>query len=53
MESPHPASGTDHPTSEAAHPAPDVEALSEKVYRLMLADLRLETARIGPGSRRG
>lgn len=53
MESPQPAHGTDHPASEAAKPATDIEVLSEKVYRLMLADLRLETARIGPGSRRG
>ncbi len=42
---------------EAAHGAatgkPDVEVLSEKVYRLLLADVRLESARGGRGPGRG
>jgi hypothetical protein len=33
--------------------APDIEALSEKVYRLLLAELRLDAARAGRGPGRG
>lgn len=35
------------------HPQPDINALAEKVYRLMLADLRLDVARAGRGPRKG
>jgi hypothetical protein len=47
-----PAPGT--PPDRATDPkaAPNVEALADKVYRLLLADVRLETARRGPGTRR-
>jgi hypothetical protein len=41
MSSPEPSA------SAPAPPAVDVEKLAEKVYRLMLAELRLELARQG------
>ena len=36
-----------HAPGAAAPPAIDVEKLAEKVYRLMVADVRLELARRG------
>lgn len=42
------------PGAQPATPAPpvDVRKLAEKVYQLMLADLRLERARGAPAPRR-
>jgi len=40
--------------SAGGEPRPvDIEVLTEKVYRLMLADLRLDVARAGRGPRKG
>jgi hypothetical protein len=46
-------SGTPRPSSDEPKEAPpvDVKLLAEKVYRLMLADLRLAQARSGRMSR--
>jgi hypothetical protein len=38
--------------SPSAAPAVDIEKLAEKVYRLMLAELRLELARQGGSATR-
>ena len=43
----HPDANGAHAPSGAAPPAIDVEKLAEKVYRLMVADVRLELARRG------
>lgn len=45
-------SGGGQPTGGEHRPV-DIEVLTEKVYRLMLADLRLDTARAGNGPRKG
>jgi hypothetical protein len=37
----------------AERPPVDIQALSDRVYRLMLADLRLDVARAGRGPRKG
>ena len=42
MSSPEPTAGSPAPPADV-----DVEKLAEKVYRLMLAELRLELARQG------
>jgi len=49
-----PASGQPAPGGQAGQPAPavDVQQLAERVYRLMLAELRLEQARGQRGERR-
>jgi hypothetical protein len=44
--------GEARPAGGSDHPPVDVEALTEKVYRLLLADLRLDVARAGHGPRR-
>lgn len=36
----------------AAAPAVDVQALAERVYRLLRAELRVERERLGPRARR-
>ncbi|MBL8058825.1 MAG: hypothetical protein JNK29_19120 [Anaerolineales bacterium] len=36
----------------AATPAVDVQALAERVYRLLRAELRVERERLGPRARR-
>ena len=41
VESPKPGAG------------PDIQQLAERVYRLLLADVRLERARTGTGAARG
>ncbi len=41
------------PAAPPASPAVDVEALAERVYRLMLEEARLERARSGESPRRG
>ena len=38
--------------SAGSGPAIDIEKLAEKVYRLLVADVRLELARRGSGERR-
>jgi hypothetical protein len=43
----HPDANAAHASSGAAPPAIDVEKLADKVYRLMVADVRLELARRG------
>ncbi len=44
---------TGHVQGEAA-PAPiDIAKLSEKVYRLLMADVKLERSRLGGAQRRG
>jgi len=42
MEEPEPQQ---HPDGEMTQPEIDIEALAEKVYRLMLAEIRLDRAR--------
>lgn len=43
------ANGTDKAPEgrDAGHPTIDVEQVADRVYRLMLADVRLERARTG------
>ena len=43
----HPDANAAHAPSGTAPPAIDVEKLADKVYRLMVADVRLELARRG------
>lgn len=42
-----PTAGADSPPDGGERPPIDVEALTDKVYRLLLADLRLDVARAG------
>lgn len=47
-----PADPATHPDGGAPTPALDVEALADRVYRLILAEARLEWARADPERRR-
>lgn len=56
MDNPPDARGPLEPAPQPPDRPPpplDLELLAEKVYRLMLAELRLERARAAPPARRG
>jgi hypothetical protein len=47
------AAGAGRPAGGGDRPPVDIDALTEKVYRLLLGDVRLEVARAGLGPRKG
>jgi hypothetical protein len=53
MADEHPGASSTHAAGGGESPPVDVGALSDKVYRLLLADVRLESARAGRGPGRG